>query len=50
MQTGHPLLKTMATCKGGGICVASVSPEDCVEVKQLSVAGGQGAGADSGEV
>lgn len=33
-----------------GISVASVSPEDCVEVKQLSVAEGHQAGAESGEV
>lgn len=35
---------------GWEISVASVSPEDCVEVKQLSVAEGHEAGADSGEV
>lgn len=33
---------------GWGISVASVSPDDCVEVKQLSVA--EGHEADSGEV
>ena len=35
---------------GWRISVASVSPEDCVEVKQLSVAEGHEAGGDLGEV
>lgn len=48
----HPrrLTGCVYVCVWGGIGVASVSPEACVEVKQLSVAEGREAGADSGEV
>lgn len=56
LYISHSLLRSQRnnhcphSLTGWGNNVASVSPEDCVEVKQLSVAEGHEAGADSGEV